>query len=266
MTDGFLIISSLTCCFRQERHYAINHFFDNITDAQRARVGEGYYCVLTSEGHWKWWNFKYSKKINPKREIWQESLLKGHLDTDLLASHTSRNLICEFPDIMPSIIAAWTDKVKAAENVGISFGLKRRNGGWSFSRLGKGSHTSRDSCEASCVSWERSLILQVINCHPKNFAVSINCHFIATHVCRELWRQFHKYRVVLLFSNNRRQLLPRKTNVDDWIKSFAFMAVFGWALKLHCSCSLELSAKSWATRLNLRSITVRAWWETTSSL
>lgn len=110
MTDGFLIISSLTCCFRQERHHAINHFLDNITDAQRARVGEGYYCVLTSEGHWKWWNFKYSKKINPKREIWQESLLKGHLDTDLLASHTSRNLICEFPDIIPSIIAAWTDK------------------------------------------------------------------------------------------------------------------------------------------------------------
>lgn len=125
----------------------------------------GQYCVLTSEGHWKWWNFKYSIKINPKREIWQESLLKGHLDTDLWASHTSRNLICEFPDIMPNIIAAWTDKVRAAENVGISFGLTRRNGGWSFSRLGKGSHTN--SCEASCVSWERSLILQVINCHPK---------------------------------------------------------------------------------------------------
>lgn len=114
------------------------------------------------------------------------------------------------------------NRQRAAENVGISFGLTRRNGGWSFSRLGKGSHTSRDSCEASCVSRERSLILQVINCHPKNFAVSINCHFIATHVCRELWRQFHKYRVVLLFSNNKRQLLPRKTNVDDWIKSFAF--------------------------------------------
>lgn len=154
MTDGFLIISSLTCCFWQERHHAINHFHDNITDAQRARVGERYYCVLTSEGHWKWWNFKYSKKINPKREIWQESLLKGHLDTDLLALHTSRNLICEFPDIMPSIITAWTDKVRAAENVGTSFGLTRRNGGWSVSRLGKGSHTRRDSSEASCVSWE----------------------------------------------------------------------------------------------------------------